>query len=369
MKKNFRIVIAVLLIAALVSVCVTACGGMKDAFDEVLVADGVFNTAMPSTTAAATAAASWDYGPETATEAYDFEYESGSGISTAAGLTAAEEEALQNTGRKLIRNVNLNVETTEFDALIANISQSITAAGGYIERSDVSGFSIASSYSSRRYASITARIPAIHLDEFLAQVDEQSNVTNRSETVQDVTLQYTDIESRKKSLTVEQERLWELLEKADSLDSVIALEQRLSEIRYQLELFESQLRTYDNQVDYSTVCLYIDEVAVFTPTEPDSVLTRIQKGFARNLNDVIDGFVNFFVWFVSSIPTLIVWAVLLVILILIVRAAAKRSVRKAGSKASLPRLNESAAAENLQKPVSETQAADKTEEQKADKSE
>ena len=41
---------------------------------------------------------------------------------------------------------------------------------------------------------------------------------------------------------------------------------RLSEVRYQLESIESQLRTFDNRIDYSTVYLYIDEVEVFSPT-------------------------------------------------------------------------------------------------------
>lgn len=58
-------------------------------------------------------------------------------------------------------------------------------------------------------------------------VEDQANVTERSETTTDVTLQYSDLESRKKTLTTEQERIWALLEKADTLEAVIALEERL----------------------------------------------------------------------------------------------------------------------------------------------
>ena len=54
---------------------------------------------------------------------------------------------------------------------------------------------------------------------------------------------------------MEQDRIWALLEKADTLDAVIALEKRLSEIRYDLESMESQLRLYDNQVEYSILRL------------------------------------------------------------------------------------------------------------------
>lgn len=240
---------------------------------------------------------------------------------THASLNSANPIQPTARQRKLIRNVNLNVETTEFDALISSISQSVTDLGGYLESSDISGASLSSSYEQKRYASLTARIPSDKLDGFISQVDTQGNITNKSESTQDVTLQYSDVESRKKSLTIEQERLWALLEKADSVDAVIALESRLSEIRYQLETLESQLRTYDNQVDYSTVYLSISEVKVFTPTSPDSVFTRMQKGFQKSADDVKNGLLNFSVWFVSSTPILIVLAVIIGALLLIVKVS------------------------------------------------
>ena len=91
----------------------------------------------------------------------------------------------------------------------------------------------------------------------------------------------------KKTLTTEQERIWALLEKADTLEAVIALEERLSEIRYQLESMESQLKLYDNhgglQHPYPS---HISEVAVYTPTGSQSVGARIQDGFKRNLTSV-----------------------------------------------------------------------------------
>ncbi len=348
MKKSLRTITAFAMIFLLAAATIAACGGGKSG-------GSAANSYIAMTTAAAMDSYSYEYNgaiapaadyaaetiaetaawmPEEACEAESGEISYDSGLSAAAGEPAPaggdangtsdpDNAAAAKAARKLIRTVNLNVETTEFDDLLASISQFVDASGGYIEQSDLSGRSI-SGGSGRRYASITARVPANQVDAFLSQMSEKSNVTYRSENVQDVTLQYTDIESRKKSLTIEQERLWELLEKADSLDAVIALEERLSEIRYELERFESQLRTYDNQVDYSTVYISIDEVAVFTPTEPDSVMTRIQKGFARNLKNVGNGFVNFFVWFVSSIPTLLVWAVFIAIIVLIVRAVMKR---------------------------------------------
>lgn len=227
--------------------------------------------------------------------------------------------------RKLIRNVSMNLETREFDALTKSISDAVTFFGGYIEQADVSGNSLYwSGERSSRYSNITARIPENKLDAFLTDVSGQGNVTYKNESVQDVTLQYTDITSRKKTLQMEQDRLWELLEKAESIDAVIALEARLSEVRYQLESIESQLRTLDNQIVYSTVYLSIQEVQVLTSTDPDTIPVRIQKGLSRSFNTLKISSVDFLVWFISSLPILAVFAVLVFIAVIILKKPLKR---------------------------------------------
>ncbi|MBQ6833477.1 MAG: DUF4349 domain-containing protein [Lachnospiraceae bacterium] len=230
--------------------------------------------------------------------------------------------------RKLIRTVNLNVETDAFDTLLETLNAEIAELNGYVEQSDISGNSMQSSRS-RRWAHMTVRIPSTSLDMFITSVETNGNVTNKSETTTDVTLKYSDLESRKKSLTIEQDRIWELLEKADTLDAVIALEERLSEIRYELESMESQLRLYDNQVDYSTVHINIEEVKVYTPTAPESVGERIQKGFAKNLEGMKEFCVDLFVDLISSIPILVpVLAVILIVVFFIRKKLAGRKMKK-----------------------------------------
>lgn len=223
---------------------------------------------------------------------------------TASALTGVTENTgALPAGRKLIRNISMDVETNEFVPLISSLLARITQLGGYTEQSDMSGNSL-NSYGKPgpRYASITARIPVNQIDGFITAVETNGNVTNKSESTQDVTLQYSDLESKKKSLEIEQEKLWEFLEKAESIDTVITLEQRLSEIRYQLESMESQLRLYDNQVEYSTVCLYISEVTTLTPTAPESAGTRIRKGFTNNFKILKNAMASLLIGTLTTIP-------------------------------------------------------------------
>lgn len=258
----------------------------------------------------------------TATEASEIS----DSVAMSSGNYKAESPSVK-TGRKLIRNVNMDVETNDFDSLLTGINNKIAALGGYTEQSNISGRR--AGYQNQPYprnAYITARIPADKLDIFVSSVEDTGNVINKSESTDDVTLRYSDIESRKKSLTVEQDRLWALLEKADTLEAVIALEQRLSDIRYELESMESQLKLYDNQVDYSTVTLNINEVIQYTPTAPETVTQRINRGFANTTDSMSRFFVNLFVLLVSLSPVWIPAAVIAVVVILWLRR--RRKLRK-----------------------------------------
>ena len=239
---------------------------------------------------------------------YGLEYEQaddGGGMASGAEM----ESGTGDLSRKLIRDVTLEVETREFDSLLAQISERVSELGGYIESSQVSGVSLNARGGARdRDASLKARIPADKLDSFLESVETEANVVSRQENVTDITLTYSDVESRKKSLEIEQERLWELLEQADSMDAVVALEARLSEVRYELESMTSKLRLYDNQVAYSTVDLYIWEVGELTPQEEEGIGARIQRGFSDSVKMLTEGGVDLMVWILSNSPVLLVLA-------------------------------------------------------------
>lgn len=271
-------------------------------------------------------------------------YDSGGGIYTGDAVITQEydveasveaEEAPETVApeRKLIKNVNLSVETEQFDSLMPVIEQRVSALGGYIE--DMSSYSRNNEYSSGyqgtkylRYANMTVRIPRENLDVFLEEVGAQSNVVSRSESVTDVTLQYVDLESHKKALLTEQDRLLELMEQAETVEDIISIESRLSEVRYQIESMEAQLRTYDNKIDYSTVYLSIDEVEHYSPAEDATTGERIRNGFMESVEGVGRGFRNFAIWFLVNIPYLLVWVVAVVIVVLIVRVFVKRSAKR-----------------------------------------
>lgn len=232
-------------------------------------------------------------------------------------VRGTESVEIKESQRKLIRNVNLDVETENFDALMSSVSEKTQALGGYIENSRV--YNGSSYYDEQRNADLTLRIPAENLDTFLSAVSETCNVISQNESVEDVTLQYVDMKSRKEALETEQDRLLELLEQAETVEDIITIESRLSEVRYQLESMESQLRTLDNQVSYSTVYLYIQEVKRYTPVKERSTWEKIADGFVESLYDVGEGICDFFINLIIHIPYLVVWAVVIIVIVFVIR--------------------------------------------------
>lgn len=238
------------------------------------------------------------------------------------------------SNRKLIRNVDLDVETKEYDAAISILETRIQELGGYIENMDSYNGSSYSGYRSLRYANLTIRIPQENLNLFLNEVSDICNVVRRSDSVDDVTLTYVDMESRRDALQTEYTRLLELLEQAETLEDVLTIEDRLTTVRYQLESMESQLRAMDNQVEYSTVYLYISEVKELTPVEmeEETAWQRISEGFMNSLRGIGHGLSEFGIWFLIHIPQLVIWAAVIAVVVLLVKRHRKKKAAKKAAR-------------------------------------
>lgn len=290
---------------------------------------------------------------EAVTEEEVFDSISDSSSSSAADPTYAG-------ARKLIRTFDLTVETLEFDDFIAAVKKEVSKLGGYIESSSVSGNSY--NYTSNRNADFVCRIPSDKLNEFVNTVGGLGNVTYSYEDARDITLTYVDTEARIKSLQTEYDRLLELLAEAENIDTIILLEQRITEVRYQLESYQSQLRTYDNLVDYSTVNLYVNEVKRITAPEQETVWQRIQSDFSDNIYDIWVGAENFFVWFVANIPYFIIWGVIIAVIVIIVRLCFRNNTRWQERKAARKAKREYKKAMKAAKKNENAETAENTEE-------
>lgn len=317
-KAGKRNVIAGCLLAVLTACLLTACSA---------------STSRTENTAAMDAGAWENRGDVPAEEVAEYAA-ADTAMSGAEGMEAANSTQVQEnvTDRKLIREVSMEVETEQYDGLIQTVEEQVAALGGYIESSYASG---GGRNGGTRYVEISARIPKEKMDAFITAVEGVSSVRNKRETVEDVTLQYVDLESHKKALQTEQNRLLELLGQAESVEDIITIESRLSEVRYQLESMESQLRTFDNKIDYSTIYLSVSEVLRLSPADGEklSVWERMRMGFSENLYRLGIDLQDMAIGFVINLPYLAVWLIVILVVLGIVLLFRKQNRRRRQEKA------------------------------------
>ncbi len=260
---------------------------------------------------------------------YDGDYSYSADSSTGQGIVTESASDSSNAkadtqNEKIIKTVDLQVETKEYDTYISSLTAGIVSLGGYVETSTAD---FGNSYSSNRYATYTVRIPSDKLDAFLVSAGENGVITSKTENQQNVTLEYVDLESRIEAYKTEKQTLTNLLEKAESLENVLAIQERLSEVNYQIESYTSQLKVLENRVSYSTVTLRINEVERVSEAEP-TVWSRIKNRFADNLDNLIDWFKDAVVEIIGGLPILIPVAVVAAIAILILKKIIKKEKLK-----------------------------------------
>lgn len=263
-------------------------------------------------------------------------------------------------GRLLIRTVSISAETQDIMSVKYDLESQIKALGGYVENSTMTGTGNARDLRTMYY---TVRVPADQLDNLVATVGNSCTVISSSENSTDVTLEYVDTKARVESLRVEYNQLTKLLEQAEDLDTIIVLQNRMTEVRYQIESAESRIRVLENQVLYATLNLTVKEVLEETVVEEAHVVTfgeRIGDQFADTWENTVEFFQDLLLVTIACLPGIIFLAIVTaVVLIIVFSARNKRRKRRAKALAE-----KEAAAKKAEKEAKENE---KTTDNNADK--
>lgn len=251
---------------------------------------------------------------------------------------AMSVEEVQTYAEKIIYSGYVNMETTYFDDAVNALDRAVKEYGGFVQDSSVNGWSRDNGDGTftimDRSAHYVVRVPAAKFDAFMALTEGIGNVTSSSRNAENVTSQYTDYEARLSSLNTQEERLLAMLEKTTDLDSLITLEARLSEVRYEIESIERNLRNLDQRLAYSTVTLDIQEVEIYTPTVTvqRTFGEKLSDAFSDGWNDFTRGIQRFIINLARSLPGLVLFVVIAGGAVLVFFKVRKRIRRKAEAK-------------------------------------
>lgn len=223
------------------------------------------------------------------------------------------------TNRKIVKTASLSIRTKNYDTFITALNQKIEQYGGYIEQSQEYNYDDVSN----RSANMDVRIPADSLEKFIEELAVIGTITSKAITSDDITDSYIDVESRIKALETEEKTLLGILEKAESLSDVIELQQRLSQVRADLEAMKAQKQSYDGMVSHSGVALDICEVERVVEGD-DTFFGEVKEKLMNNLYDLGDFFRELAINLIAALPYIAIIGVVAVVVIVIVKKVRRR---------------------------------------------
>ena len=321
MKKTLALILTFLM---LLSLC--ACGAGSKGSDTAATTESI-----QEAPAAAAEDNSGGLASYSGSYAADAEYEEAEEAGAGGGTGA---EAGKINPEKIIYSGEAQIETLNFDESIAGLMEMLEQYGGWIESSSLSGanyYSISRGNSGNRSAYYTLRIPSDKFETMMTSLSQLGNVPYTHTYSENVTAQYYDTQARLTAYETQEARLLEMMEKAETVSDVITIEEKLTELRYQIESLQSTLNNWDRQVNYSSLYVTVDEVGEYTPQPQQSYLQELWQALTGAFKDLGRFFKNFLVFLVSAIPTIIVLVVLFFIFRPIYRKVkARRKARKAG---------------------------------------
>jgi len=207
-----------------------------------------------------------------------FDENTGSATAASGGNANAPGYIAENVERKIVRRANIRVR-------VENLETAEIAINGLMEKYGAYAASTTADENSRRY---TIRVPSVVYRDFLAGTSGMGKVIYRSESAEDVTLRYNDLEGRLATSKELLKTFQSYLGKAKNIDEILSVERRIAELQSEIDRAGKDLRGLANDVDYSTVELSIigptaSSISYRYPTLPDRV-KELFGGFGNFLS-------------------------------------------------------------------------------------
>ncbi len=246
---------------------------------------------------------------------------------------------------KIIYSADATVETTEFDKTLEELAALIKEYGGWVQSSSINGanyYSISRGSSYNRSADYTIRIPSDKFQTVMGSLSTLGNVPYSYTYTENVSAQYYDVQSRLTAYKTQEARLLEMMEKAQTVEDTITIEEKLTELQYKIDSLQSSLNNWDRQVNYSTISLSVQEVGEYTEQQAVTISygQRLLNAFTDSLKGAGHFFKNLLVFLVSALPTLVILAALFFALRPLFRKlSAKAKARKEAKKSTVTNKN------------------------------
>jgi hypothetical protein len=245
--------------------------------------------------------------------------------------TFADSNVSDSAERIVIKNASLEIVVDAPDESMQSISRMAEEMGGFVVSANLYQTHTSDGQEVPR-ASITIRVPAEKLGEALARIEAESDrlPLNKNISSQDVTSDYTDLQSRLTNLEAAEAQLTQIMESANRTEDVLNVFDQLTRVREQIEVLKGQMQYLENSAKLSAVSVELIPNEVIQPIsiggwEPVGVI----KDAIQSLIVALQGLVNIGIWLALFIlPIVLIIGVPLFLIIRGVRNRRRRSKEK-----------------------------------------
>lgn len=218
-----------------------------------------------------------------------------------------EQGEADRTGEKIIRDVRYEIRSKTFEVDLEFLTRLPDQFGGKVETVDQGTNYYGSD--EQRYYNVTYRIPTDRLDDFLTELEKDRPIFHKYYNQYTVTDTYNQTEARLNTLIATEERYLNLLEKAESIEDIIAVEQALTNVQSEIEWLTITKDRFDKDIDYTAVRVSLVEVlASESLTGQSNFWDEIKDAFVTGMASFFAGLRNLILFFLKIWPLLILIA-------------------------------------------------------------
>jgi hypothetical protein len=215
----------------------------------------------------------------------------------------------QTTERIVIKNATLSIVVSDPAKAMDAISQLADEMGGYVVSANLYQSKLDSGASVPR-ASVKIRVPAERLTEAMNRIKAQSDRIPISENIesQDVTSDYTDLQSRLRNLENTEAQLTKIMDSATKTEDVLSVYNQLVPVREQIEVLKGQIKYYDESAALSAIST---ELIANAAVQPLTIGGWQPVGVAKSAVQALINTVTF-------LANAAIWVVILVLPVLLI---------------------------------------------------
>ncbi len=251
------------------------------------------------------------------------------GFDTGAGETAGV------MARMVIYNADMRIAVEDPESSMQSIIKMAENAGGFVVYSNV--FKTTTDRGSLPRANLTVRVPAGQLNSIMESIrgltpNPKEDVLSENVSGQDVTAEFTDLESRLRNLEAAEKALVALMEDAQDPQDVLDVFSELTYYRGEIEIVKGRMRYLEESVALSAISV---EIVAKASIQPIEIAGWQPRGTVKNAIEALISTAQFLadaaIWFgIFCLPFLIPLGIVTYFLVRLIRKQrAKKRARKA----------------------------------------